>query len=278
MWTGTAFRLGDRTVPVLSYEAGESGWTNDLTVFHENTAGANHPIDRASREMALRGLESVSGPHPVILEIGCSSGFFLRAGRERFPEAQWVGADYVREPLEQLAEHLPNVPLLHFDLLRCPLPDNCVDAIVVLNVLEHIPDDAAALRQLHRILKPGGVLVIEVPAGPELYDVYDKLLMHFRRYTRPGLERLVRGYGFEILRSSHLGALIYPAFYAVKQWNKRRVGRDDTHESAVVGEEIRSTSNMNLLWPILQLEMLLGRRISWPVGIRCVMTCRKAPA
>ncbi len=63
----------------------------------------------------------------------------------------------------------------------------------MLNVLEHIRGDALALRQVHRILRPGGVVVIEVSAGPKLYDVYDELLMHHRRYRLPSLARTLRG-------------------------------------------------------------------------------------
>jgi 2-polyprenyl-3-methyl-5-hydroxy-6-metoxy-1,4-benzoquinol methylase len=149
---------------------------------------------------------------PVILEIGCSSGFMLMLARERLPNARWIGSDYVRGPLEKLAAEVPQLPLLHFDLRTCPLPDDSVDAVLLLNVLEHIDDDALAMHQVHRILRPGGVAVIEVPARPELYDVYDELLMHHRRYTGAGLRQLLLTAGFEISRFSHLGTLLYPLF------------------------------------------------------------------
>jgi len=111
------------------------------------------------------------------------------------PHAQLIGSDYVRGPLEEVARRLPDVPLLQFDLVKCPLPDASVDVVVLLNVLEHIEDDVGAVRQLARILKPGGAVVIEVPAGPHLYDVYDKVLMHYRRYRLSGLKRLLRAAG-----------------------------------------------------------------------------------
>jgi SAM-dependent methyltransferase len=275
VWTGDGFNLAGRRLAVLSYATGQSGWTDDLTSFHEDTAGSNHPIDRASREVALAGLQHLVSEVPVILEVGSSSGFLLRLGRERLPRAQWIGSDYVRTPLEKLSSELPAVPLLHFDLLHCPLPDNSVDAVVLLNVLEHIEHDDAALRQVFRILRPGGVAVIEVPAGPALYDIYDELLMHFRRYTKHGLEQLVRAAGFDVLTSSHLGAFLYPPFYAVKQWNKRHAARKETVQREVVGEEIRSTASSKVLAGLLAVELQLGKRVSWPFGIRCVLTCRK---
>jgi SAM-dependent methyltransferase len=275
VWTGSGFRVGEERVGVLSYEARTSGWTDDLTTFHEDTAGSDHPIDVASRELALSGLQMARSQSPLILEIGCSSGYMLHLARERMPNAQWIGSDFVRGPLEKLALELPQLPILHFDLRECPLPDASVDAVLMLNVLEHIDDDRKAMRQVQRILRPGGVAVIEVPAGPELYDVYDELLMHHRRYTARGLRELLRGSGLEIARFSHLGTFIYPPFYVVKQWNKRHLSRAQAEKRSVVADQIRSTRSNPLLRVLLGLELRLGRYIKWPFGIRCVAVGRK---
>jgi SAM-dependent methyltransferase len=157
VWTGQGFMVGKIALPILSYEAGSSGWTEELTRFHEQIAGSGHFIDQASREHALQQLSRhVKGPSPVILDIGCSSGFMLHSIRRHLPHALLLGSDYVRGPLEQLAADMPDIPLLHFDLVKCPLSENSIDAIVLLNVLEHIADDATAVRQVYRILKPGG--------------------------------------------------------------------------------------------------------------------------
>lgn len=276
-WLGRGFRVGDRRVSVLSYQTGASGWTDELTAFHEDAAGANHPIDRASRALAIEPLGALRARTPVILEVGCSSGFMLRLLRRRRPDAFLIGADYVRGPLEELAESLPDIPLLQFDLTTCPLPDGSVDAVIMLNVLEHIEDDARALRQVHRVLRPGGLLILEVPAGPHLFDVYDALLLHHRRYAMPALRGLVRSSGFEVVRASHLGALLYPAFAAVKLRNKRFLTRERALQRRVVAQDIRTTGSSPLLGAALDLELLLGRRVRWPFGIRCVLTGRRPP-
>ena len=146
-WTGCGFRVGDRVVPILSYEAGPSGWTDDLTTFHENTAGDSHFIDLASRSQAILQVARYNSEEtPVILDIGCSTGFLLADLNAAFPQALVMGADVVLEPLLNLAKNTSDVPLLHFDLTRCPLPDNSLDVAVLLNVLEHIEDDALAVR------------------------------------------------------------------------------------------------------------------------------------
>ena len=136
------------------------------------------------------------------MDIGCSSGFFLKLLKNRMPQANIVGSDYVRGPLEALAVSMPDIPLVQFDLLNCRLPAASFDALVLLNVFEHIENDVAAAKEVFRLLKPGGVAVIEVPAGPHLYDVYDRMLMHHRRYDMLALLLMLQSAGFEIIERS----------------------------------------------------------------------------
>lgn len=273
MWTGAGFELDGARVPVMSYGVGASGWSDGLTSMHEDVAGATHPIDLASRRHAVDQLRRhLPRPDAVVLEVGCSSGYLLRDMREALPQAFLIGADYVRGPLEALAGSLPDVPILQFDLQRCPLPDASVDAVVLLNVLEHIEDDAAAVGHLYRVLRPGGVAVIEIPAGPQLYDVYDKELMHFRRYRRRGAVGLFEKAGFRVAKASHLGFFVYPGFWAVKK--KNRLFASKEAGAAVVAKDIKSSASP-VLASLMNLELKLGERVSYPVGIRCLITARK---
>jgi SAM-dependent methyltransferase len=84
---------------------------------------------------------------------------------------------------------------------------NSYDGAVLVNVLEHIADDAQALRELFRVLKPGGALLLFVPALPFLFSRLDSFLGHFRRYRRDGLARLVADAGFEIISARYLDLL-----------------------------------------------------------------------
>src|SRR5581483_3791630 len=270
--------MGERVVPVVSYPRNASGWTEDLTAFPENIAyNGTHYIDVASRNHTLDTIARwMPSPTPLIMDIGCSSGYLVHDLRRRFPEAMVVGADYIRTPLERLSAKIPDIPLLQFDLVECPLPDACIDVAVLLNVLEHIQDDAAAARQVFRVLKPGGIAVVELPYGPELYDVYDRLLMHFRRYTGGQVETLLRGAGFEILESSHLGFFLYPFFRAVKHRNQRlgSTAAPELQRRMVADNVARSGGNL-LPSALLRLEALLRRRLSFPRGIRCLVTAIK---
>src|SRR5687767_6866682 len=259
-WIGGGFQVGDRILPILSYEASTSGWTDELTTFHENTAGDSHFIDLASRRQALSQVARYNSEKtPVILDIGCSSGFLLADLRAAFPQALVMGADVILGSLLNLANRMPDVPLLHFDLTRCPLPDNSLDIAVLLNVLEHIKDDTLAVHQLYRILKPGGIAVIEVPAGPELFDIYDELLMHYRRYKLPALRQLILESKFTILQQSHLGFFLYPGFFLVKQLRRKTLANPSKEEmSALVSRNINETANNILYHKLMLVELALG--------------------
>lgn len=274
-WVGGGFRLGQQIVPVLEYSENFAGWSDDLTALHEEAAGESHPIDVASRADALRQLQAnLRMKAPCILEIGCSSGFMLKKMKLALPDATIVGADVVREPLYRLAKELPSVPLLRFDLLQCPLPSDSFDAVVMLNVLEHIEDDISALAQVHRILKPGGIAVIEVPAGPHLYDAYDKALNHFRRYKISEVTAKLQSAGFSVERQSHLGFFLYPAFAMVKRRNQRQKSQEDPN--ALVKAQASDTSSSGLLKLAVAMEQALGNWFSYPMGVRCLTLGRKA--
>ncbi len=259
---------------MLAYDVGASGWSDELTEFHEELAGEHHYIDIASRRHTLGQVERyVRDPRASLIDIGCSSGYMLKALRARFPEMHLIGADYIRGPLEKLAGSLPGIPLLQFDLTKCPLPSNSADAVVLLNVLEHIEDDAAAVKQIHRILKPGGVAVIEVPAGPNLYDTYDQQLLHHRRYSMKAVLDLLAKPGFEILERSFLGCFLYPAFYLVKKRNQKNMTAGDDVQRKKVAAQIQSSSSNPIAHGIMRLEASLRRVVPYPFGIRCLVTC-----
>ena len=271
-WNGLAFQCGDQHMSVLEYSENFAGWSDDLTALHEEVAGDSHPIDLASRKDAIAQIKKCHfDENPVIMEIGCSSGFLLKDLVETFTEAVVIGADVVKEPLLRLASELPGVPLIRFDLLTCPLPDKSVDVLIMLNVLEHIEDDVRALNNALKLLKPGGYLIIEVPSGPHLYDSYDAELHHFRRYSASELKRKLNLVGFKVLRQSHLGFILYPAFVSVKLLNKCLTSK----RKKVVREQVASTSTSLLVRVAMEFESNYLNNLKLPIGIRALAVARR---
>jgi len=270
-YDGRNFVFGENATPVLEYSENFAGWSDDLTALHETAAGDRHPIDLASRDYAVQQVsQALPSGRGVIMEIGCSSGFLIKDLVNSFPQAAVIGADVVKEPLFKLAKTLPGVPLIRFDLLQCPLPDACVDVLVMLNVLEHIENDDLAVQNAFKLLKPGGSLVIEVPAGQYLYDAYDAQLHHFRRYSASELRSKLTRAGFTISRKSHLGFLLFPAFAAVKLLNKIR-----GQSKAIVRDQVASTSSSALVVIAMRLEAKLLSLFSLPYGVRVLMTAKR---
>ena len=277
LWTGDAFRIGEERRRVIAYDVGQSGWSDELTRWHDAAGGGSHFIDVASRRSAVASIRRLNTlREPIILEVGCASGYLLRDLVAAFPAAHVMGADFTLATLETLAGRIAGVPLLCFDLVRCPLPSTSVDIVVTLNVLEHIERDDLALAQVWRILKPGGLMIAEVPAGPALYGAYDKLLMHFRRYELSSLERLTRAVGFETLERSHLGFFLYPGFWLAKKLALGGEPRNAGEERDQLLRPIAATGRWNRpLQGVMNVEERLRRLVPLPFGIRCLINCRK---
>lgn len=272
-WNGMHFVLGEQELAVLEYSESFAGWSDDLTSLHEEVAGSNHAIDCASRHDALQQIQkAIQTDEPVLMEIGCSSGFLLHEIKNAFPKATVIGADVVKAPLYKLAEKNYGIPLIRFDLLQCVLPNQIVDGLLMINVLEHIEDDCKALENAFHLLKPGGHLIIEVPAGPWLYDAYDAELRHFRRYSAAALQKKLIRAGFKVQRKSHLGALVFPAFVLAKLRNKFL---NKGTKKTVVRDSIKKTSENRLLRLAMNLETKYLSNYSLPFGIRVLITAQK---
>lgn len=275
-WTGHGFEVGGRPVPFLHYQKDASSWEPELLSLHETQAGEDHFIDIASRRQALDGLRFASTRKGVVMEVGMSSGYLLPRLREAYPEGLVIGADLQPDVPTKFIAQDDSFPLLQFDVTRCPLPDACLDVAVLLNVLEHIKDDQKALAEVARVLKPGGIMILEVPAGPGLYDVYDAMLNHYRRYSMKGLIGAARSVGLQPLWRSHLGFLLYPGFAAVKLMNRWRFrGEPASKARERVAKQIASNKHHPFFTFLMRVERRLSRIFYLPFGIRCLLVARK---
>ena len=97
------------------------------------------------------------------------------------------------------------------------------DTIVCLNVLEHVRDDDRTLRNFYKVLRPGGRLVLLVPAIPYLYSSLDEALDHYRRYTRAQLVERVGQAGFRVVESRYLNIFGIPGWFLSGKILKRRI-------------------------------------------------------
>lgn len=276
VWEGDGFRVGPSRHKILAYHFATGRWSHDLTQLHEREAGSSHPIDVISRRYAVRAVR-IHAPsvEPLVLDVGSSSGYLVEDFKRALPGAQMICSDYLAEPLQRLADAHLDIPLLQFDVCKCPLPEGCVDAVLALSVLEHIDDDREALRQMFRILRPRGIAYLEAPAHPMLYGPYDKYLLHSRRYRMRDLLRVAAEAGFEIAESNFIGFFIFGPFFLVKLIDRWRGELTPEQLKQKVEAQIRSTKKNTLLRALLGLEFKMTGRIRYPTGVRCIVTLRR---
>lgn len=250
-------------------------WSDALEELHEEVS-RDHFIDVWTRTSLLDGMRAFSPAQPdVVLDAGCSSGYLLEDLRRELPAASLVGVDLIAAGLRRAHLLVPDAKLLLADVCDLPIEDASVDVALSANLLEHVPDDVGALAEFHRVLRPGGLAAIIVPAGPGTYDYYDAFLGHERRYARGELAG--KAAGFEVLLDTHIGVLIYPAFWAVKKRNRRKYKAPTPAErQALVEHDLERTTSSRLGALTTRIERsLLARRVRFPFGIRSLTFLRK---
>ncbi|MCW5943231.1 MAG: class I SAM-dependent methyltransferase [Fimbriimonadaceae bacterium] len=175
------------------------------------------------RILALGLLDRFAAPKPEglrVLDLGCGTGVVLNELRRR---GDPIGLDFSDLALGFCRER-GLTGLVRGDGSHLPLVANSVDAIVALDVFEHIEDHEGAFGEAFRTLRPGGVLVLSVPAFRFLWGPHDVALMHFRRYTRSEMQGVLRSAGFKIERLSYSVFLLFPVVVVVRFFERRRRG------------------------------------------------------
>ncbi len=213
------------------------------------------------------------GRERTLLDCGAGTGRFAE---EMAAECRVLVLDDHEESLRRLRERFSPEQVLKVSATGIPLRDAAVDAITALDVLEHIEDDRGAVREMHRVLKPGGVLVATVPASMALWSDWDVALHHFRRYDRGGFTALFAdAAAWEILHVNYTNGLAFPAVWAVRKWRAWR-GAGKKADGAV-------TKRTEDAVPAAWLNALLRRAfvatgttgVRLPFGVSLVLVARR---
>lgn len=217
---------------------------------------------RARNRIIAWAFGKYAAPVGNVLEIGCGNGYVLRGLKEAFPNVELNGSEIFLNGLQFAAKRMPDVTLMQMDARDIPFTEH-FDAIGAFDVLEHIEEDEAVLKQVHTALKPGGMLILSVPQHMWLWSAMDDYACHFRRYTDAELKSKFEAAGFTVLRSTSFVSFLLPAMLA-SRLVKKDVATDDLDASA----ELRINPILNtLFYWIMRLEALLIRLgVSFPAG------------
>jgi SAM-dependent methyltransferase len=195
-----------------------------------------------------------------ILEVGCGTGHNLGMLGE-FGALEASELDAGARELAGLRLGRPVTAAALPDLSM--FPADSFDLVALLDVLEHVEDDASALTAIRSRLKPGGKLLVTVPANRWMWSAHDAAHHHHRRYTKRELEHAATSAGFRIDLLSYFNTLLFPPIAAARLAGKL-LGRESADDS-IPPEPVNG-----LLRRIFAMEAPLVGRIPMPFGVSLV--------
>ena len=204
------------------------------------------------------------------LEVGCGTGFVLAAIHERAPQLEIMGAELYPEGLEVARRRLPEIPLVQMSALEVPFSGS-FDAVGAFDVLEHIEDDEAALREMRGAVRRDGRILITVPQHPRLWSAADEFAGHVRRYHREELVAKVRRAGWEPVRVTSFVTLPLPLFAVSRAWRGRNA---DTYD---LERELRLPRRVDhVLGRLMTVERaVIAFGLSFPIGASLLLVARR---
>jgi len=206
---------------------------------------ARHPWWLARARLVSRLIDRELGPGPhQVLDVGCGWGVTLdhleRAGHHV------AGMDIGRSGLNKLEK--PGRRLILGDIESGPVPESAkgrYDAVLALDVLEHLNDDAGALRNLANLVRPGGLVILTVPARPDLWSEFDEIQGHKRRYTRQEFQGKIEKSGL----FGRVGVVsCWPWLVPLARWSRRRLTDGVSHSNIEIYERYVRPPSAPVRW------------------------------
>jgi len=196
-----------------------------------------------------------------ILEIGCGTGHNLPmlAGFGQV-DAIEIDETAAAKASERLGKPVGSAPLPELKGVDC----GAYDLVAVLDVVEHVEDDVAALKAIAKCLKPGGKILITVPAHQWMWSAHDVVNHHKRRYSKASLTAAMRAAGLGWRKLGYFNSLLFPVAVAARFAGKL-MGKDDSDDSPPPGP-------LNALFQsIFRLERHALGRLPFPPGLSLIV-------
>lgn len=221
---------------------------------------------RNTRALMADLLQPWLGSDLRILDAGCGPGgngaWMARYGRV-------IGVDVARDALEFVRARRPTIPV-QGSAARLPFSDGAFDVVIAVTLLYTVADDIAAIRELVRVLRPGGVVLVLEPALPSLRRAHDVTVHGLRRYRRDELRGLAEGAGLQVRRATYAYSFLAPpaALLAVLERRSAGAGND-------TGSDVERRALDRVFAPLARAERrwLAGRDM--PVGTSAVLVATR---
>lgn len=215
----------------------------------------------------------VSTGKTKLLEIGCATGGFIQQIVEN-EKLEITGSEIYLKGLLYAKKNLPHVAFIQFDVTQGLIGEE-FDLIVAFDVLEHIENDVAAIRNINQMLHKGGGLIITVPQHKFLWSKLDEILKHKRRYSRRELVTKLQENGFDIRHVTSFLFVLFPLMLISRMFDK---GRDKSQSDEVaLQQRVKFSNALNWVFDLFMRidEVLIRLGISLPFGGTLVIVARK---
>jgi SAM-dependent methyltransferase len=235
----------------------------NLEQWHWWFRGRQRILDRVLR----RELNGVTSPWLASVGCGPAEGLAWLCPMVE-PDGQVVGLDLDASHARNLG---PRLKYVVGRLEAVPLASRSFDAVLALDVLEHLDDDAAGLHEAARLVKPAGLLLVTVPAFPSLWGGQDEVSHHRRRYTKQSLNQAFARARLPSPEVTYFNALLL-APIAMIRWMHRIQGR--VHQSRSDFDGSRPGLANEILAGLFAAERHLVGRVPIPAGVSLLATAR----
>jgi SAM-dependent methyltransferase len=230
------------------------------------TTDDRHWWYRGRRRVLRATLDGLELPSPCrILDAGCGSG---RTLDELADYGDGCGVDL--SPAAVSATRARGHEAHVGSVAALPFADASFDLVTCLDVVEHTPDDRRTLGELRRVTRPGGVLLLTVPAHPTLWSAHDEANLHYRRYTRGSLVDAAVESDWEVAENSYFNAALLAPAAAVRLARRRAPsGRSELTLTPPALDRV-------LEWPSRAEAALLRSGVRVPFGLSLLAVLRVA--
>ncbi|MFN3428764.1 MAG: class I SAM-dependent methyltransferase [Candidatus Sericytochromatia bacterium] len=205
------------------------------------------------------------------LELGCGNGFVLSAIERHFPNWSLVGSEPLAAGLDRARTRVERAELLALDARHLPY-ESAFDVIGSFDVLEHIVEDEAVLAEIHKALKPGGVVFLTVPQHAFLWSPADDYAEHVRRYAAPDLHAKLARAGFTLRRSTSFVSVLLPMMLASRLVRRIRPADHDPEAELRISPVLDRAFELAMRFE----QAWIRRGVSLPAGGSLLVVAEKA--
>ncbi len=239
---------------------------------------------RGRRRIVHRLVDRLAlGEDALVVDAGCGTGANAASLSSRY---RVLGVDPTPAAIERARRFRARDLTFECGTVASVLEETGARAslLLLLDVIEHVPDDAGLLGDALRYVRPGGHVLLTVPAEMRLWSPHDEAFGHYRRYDREGLRALLAGLPLELLLLSHFNARLYPLIRAVRALNSSMPSRAGSASSLRKSDLRRYPTAVNAVLESIfagesgRLERVLaGSARPYRVGASLVALARRTP-